>query len=242
MIGRALDDPAAIAAGIDDSFLTRRLAGLAAAGIIESFGNLAEIHYSEVRLPDRSQPSSFDEIDRCVAALRRGGVVAYPTEAVFGLGCDPRDRVAFERLFALKQRPPTQGVLLIGADFDQVAPYIDLAATPHDALVLAQATWPGPHTWIFPRAANVPEWITGGHAGIALRVTAHAPAAALCRAFGGALVSTSANRHGEPPARSADAVRHAFGAALDAILNEPTGGLERPTPIRDAISGESVRS
>lgn len=188
--------------------------------------------------------TAFDssDVEAAVVALRRGGVVAYPTEAVFGLGCDPRDRAAFERLFALKQRPPTQGVLLIGADLDQVAPYIDLAATPREALERVRASWPGPHTWILPRAAGVPEWIAGGHAGIALRVTAHAPAAALCRAFGGALVSTSANRHGEAPARSAEEVRLAFGTTLDAILNGPTGGLERPTPIRDAISGESVRS
>lgn len=181
-------------------------------------------------------------VETAAAALRAGGVVAYPTEAVYGLGCDPHDRAAFDKLFALKQRPPTQGVLLIGADFDQVAPYIDLAATPREALERARATWPGPHTWVFPRAAGVPEWIAGGHAGIALRVTAHAPAAELCRAFGGAIVSTSANRHGEPPARGADAARAAFGDALDAILDAPTGGLERPTPIRDAISGDSLRN
>lgn len=197
---------------------------------------------TEYRGPMRSIPDLFVELIPCAAALHSGGVVAYPTEAVYGLGCDPRNRAAFDKLFALKQRPPTQGVLLIGADFEQVAPYIDLAAMPHEALASAQATWPGPHTWIFPRAAGVPEWIAGGHAGIALRVTAHEPAAALCRAFGGAIVSTSANRHGEPPARTADEVRAAFGTALDAILNAATGGLERPTPIRDAISGESVRS
>ena len=176
-----------------------------------------------------------------VAALRAGGVVAYPTEAVYGLGCDPRDGAAFARLFELKQRPPTQGVLLLGADFGQVAPWIDLDATPAAALERARASWPGPHTWIFPRAPGVPAWVAGGHAGIALRVTAHEPAAALCRAFGAALVSTSANRHGEPPARSAAEVAAAFGSELDAILNGPTGGLERPTPIRDAISGAIVR-
>ncbi len=181
------------------------------------------------------------DIDACAAALRRGGVVAYPTEAVYGLGCDPWQRTAFDRLFALKQRPPTQGVLLIGADFAQIAPYIDLARVPAAALARAQATWPGPHTWIFPRAESAPAWIAGAQAGIALRVTAHAPAAALCRAFGAALVSTSANRHGQAPARTADDVRAIFGQTLDAILAAPTGALERPTPIRDAISGESIR-
>jgi len=178
---------------------------------------------------------------KAVAALRAGGVVAYPTEAVYGLGCDPWNRAAVERVFALKGRPPTQGVLLICADFDQAARFIDLANTPAAAIAMARETWPGPHTWIFPRASDVPEWITGGHAGIALRVTAHAPAAELCREFGGALVSTSANRHGVAPGRSALEVRATFGSSLDAIVVAAVGGLERPTPIRDAISGESVR-
>ena len=182
-----------------------------------------------------------EPLKHAAAALRAGGIVAYPTEAVYGLGCDPRNRAAVERLFALKQRPATQGVLLIAADFAQVEPYLDLAAIPPEALARASATWPGPHTWIFPRAADAPSWVTGGHSGIAVRVTAHALAAELCRAFGGALVSTSANRHGEPPAKSADEVRSAFGEEVDAILNGPLGGLERPTPIRDAISGASVR-
>jgi L-threonylcarbamoyladenylate synthase len=132
--------------------------------------------------------------------------------------------------------------LLIAADFEQIRPYIDETAVPADAMQRVLATWPGPNTWIFPRAAGVPAWLAGAHAGIALRVTAHEPAAALCRAFGGAIISTSANRHGEPPARSGDAVRAVFGDEIDAILNEPVGGLERPTPIRDAISGASLRS
>jgi L-threonylcarbamoyladenylate synthase len=181
-------------------------------------------------------------IARAAAALRAGGVVAYPTEAVFGLGCNPRDEAAFARLFALKRRPPTQGVLLIGADFAQVAPYIDLDALPAARLDEVRATWPGPHTWVFSRAAGVPPWIAGGHAGIALRVTAHAPAAALCRAFGAALVSTSANPHGSPPARDAATVRGYFGAALDAVVDAPVGDLAGPTSIRDAISGAIIRA
>ncbi len=192
-------------------------------------------------LPTSAVDDTARNLAKAVDALRNGGIVAYPTEAVFGLGCDPADHDAFQRLFALKQRPPTQGVLLIGADFDQVAPYVDLAATPAAAIERARASWPGPSTWVFPRAATVPSWIAGAHAGIALRVTAHTPAAALCRAFGGALVSTSANRHGEPPARTAEDVRRAFGEDLP-ILNGNVGGLERPTPIRDAISGAMLRN
>jgi len=181
----------------------------------------------------------------CAAAaalLRAGGVLAYPTEAVYGLGCDPHDRAAFERLFALKRRPPTQGVLLIAADFAQVERYIDLAAVPASVLAQVRASWPGPHTWIFPRTAEVPAWVAGEHAGIALRVTAHAPAAELCRAFGGALVSTSANPHGQPPARAADTVQAYFGASLDGVLDAPLGGQDNPTTIRDALSGAIIRA
>ena len=176
-----------------------------------------------------------------VAALRAGKVIAYPTEAVYGLGCDPHDANAVAQLFALKQRPSGQGVLLIAADFAQVEKYIDRASLPADALARVLATWPGPHTWVFPRSPATPAWLAGAHSGIALRVTAHEQAALLCRAFGGAIVSTSANRHGAPPARTAADVRATFGEELGAILDGPTGGLERPTPIRDAVSGEMLR-
>ena len=182
------------------------------------------------------------ECDAAAALLRAGGVLAYPTEAVYGLGCDPHDRAAFERIFALKQRPPTQGVLLIAAEFAQVARYIDLAAVPGEVMAQVQASWPGPNTWIFPRSAAVPDWVAGAHAGIALRVTAHAPAAALCRAFGGALVSTSANPHGSPPARSAQQALDYFGDALEGVLDAPLGGQQRPTVIRDALSGAIIRA
>ncbi|MGH8158859.1 MAG: L-threonylcarbamoyladenylate synthase [Rhodanobacter sp.] len=181
------------------------------------------------------------DLDDAARLLRRGGVLAYPTEAVFGLGCDPHDREAFERLFALKQRPPTQGVLLIAADLAQVERYIERAAVPAAVMQQVRASWPGPHTWVFPRSTEVPAWIAGAHAGIALRVTAHEPAAALCRAFGGALVSTSANPHGQPPARSAQTVMDYFGDALDGVLDAPLGGQASPTVIRDALSGAIIR-
>jgi len=181
-------------------------------------------------------------IEAAVAALRCGGVIAYPTEAVYGLGCDPLDQAAVGRLFLLKQRPPTQGVLLIAASFAQVEKYIDAERLPASAFARAQASWPGPHTWVFPRAASVPAWLAGDHAGIALRVTAHPLAAELCRAFGGALVSTSANRHGTAPGLSAATVRAEFGSELAYILDGEVGGLDRPTPIRDVVSGEMLRT
>ncbi|WP_183422283.1 Sua5/YciO/YrdC/YwlC family protein [Luteibacter sp. Sphag1AF] len=174
--------------------------------------------------------------------MREGGVLAYPTEAVFGLGCDPHNLVAFERVFALKGRPATQGVLLIAADVAQIEPYVDMAAVPSAVLDEVYRSWPGPNTWIFPRTARVPSWVAGAHAGIALRVTAHEPAAALCRAFGGAIVSTSANPHGVPPARDTGPLAGWFGDALDGVLDGPTGGLASPTIIRDALSGAIIRA
>jgi L-threonylcarbamoyladenylate synthase len=133
-------------------------------------------------------------------------------------------------------------VLLIAANFTQVEKYIDLVATPAEAVARAQASWPGPHTWVFPRARATPAWLAGAHAGIALRVTAHPLASALCAAFGGAIVSTSANPHGAPPARNASDVRALFGEQLAVVLDGALGGLERPTQIRDAISGEIFRN
>lgn len=181
-------------------------------------------------------------VDEAAALLHAGGVLAYPTEGVFGFGCDPHDRNAFERLFALKGRPATQGVLLIAATVAQVEPYIDLVRVPVHVLAEVKASWPGPHTWVFPRGPDVPDWIAGAHDGIALRVTAHPPTAALCRAFGAPIVSTSANPHGEPPARDLDTLDRWFGDRLDGALDAPLGGLGRPTIIRDALSGAIIRA
>lgn len=182
------------------------------------------------------------EIEGAAALLKAGGVLAYPTEAVFGLGCDPQNLAACERVFALKQRPPEQGVLLIGADFAQLEPYLALDQVPEERLQVARASWPGPHTWVFPRSAAVPPWVCGGHEGIAVRVTAHEPAAALCRAFGGALISTSANPHDQPPARTAQEVAAYFGDGPDGLLLAPVGGDAAPSSIRDVLSGAIIRA
>lgn len=178
-------------------------------------------------------------ITHAIDALRDGGVIAYPTEAVWGLGCDPLNESAVARLFELKQRPRDLGVLLIAARFEQFLDWI--GDVPDAALARARATWPGPHTWVLPRSMRVPAWISGGHPGIALRVTAHPVAAALCDAWGGPLVSTSANRHAQPSALSRATLQAEFGDMLNAIVDGELGGLERPTPIRDAITGNVVR-
>ena len=176
------------------------------------------------------------------AILGEGGVIAYPTEAVWGLGCDPFDAAAVARLLALKRRPQAKGMIVIAADAAQVAPYLlwDVLAPQRQAQVLD--SWPGPHTWLIPCRADVPDWLRGDHDTLAVRVTAHPVAAALCRAFGGPVVSTSANRAGEPPARTFAALSVALLAETSGYVPGETGGLERPTTIRDARSGELVRA
>ncbi|MBI3570538.1 MAG: Sua5/YciO/YrdC/YwlC family protein [Gammaproteobacteria bacterium] len=167
--------------------------------------------------------------------IQKGGVVAYATEYCFGLGCDPMNRAAVLRLLRIKRRPVQKGLILIAASLDQLAPYVDDIPPP------VAATWPGPHTWLLTPRDGVPGWITGGHPRIAVRVTAHAQAAALCHAAGIAIVSTSANRSGgEPTRRFRDTVRR-FKGEVDYILPGRVGDAPAPTPIRDAITGKLIR-
>lgn len=171
--------------------------------------------------------------------VKAGGLIAYPTEAVYGLGCDPRNGPAVRRLLALKRRPERKGLILIAADFSQLEPFLQ-PLSPSDRLRLA-ATWPGPYTWLIPARPETPRWLRGRHDTLAVRVTAYPLAAALCQACGHPLVSTSANRSGHPPARNALAVRRRLGRDLDYIVPGPTGGAAQPTDIRDLRSGRRVR-
>lgn len=169
-----------------------------------------------------------------------GNLIAYPTEAVYGLGCDPLDWSAVKRLLALKQRPIEKGLILIAADFEQLRPFV---AEPRSAVMApVLATWPGPTTWLLPAALGLPTWLTGRHASLAVRVTAHPAAAALCRACESPIVSTSANISDRPPARSALDLRRTFKDEIDFILNGEVGPLGQPTPIRDALSGMLIRA
>lgn len=177
-----------------------------------------------------------------VAVLRRGGIVAYPTEAVWGLGCDPFDEAATRRLLAIKQRSVGKGLILVADDaarFDGLLDWPALPAARRDAVL---ASWPGPNTWIVPATARVPAWITGAHSAVAVRVSAHPAVRALCAAYGGALVSTSANCTGEPPARGREELDARVIDAVDALVDGETGGDARPTTIRIAATGEALRA
>jgi len=184
--------------------------------------------------------SSRLPLDLAVRALHAGGVIAYPTEGVWGLGCDPFDPQAVHRLLDLKGRSAAKGLILAAGDVAQVLPWLDALEPARREAVLA--TWPGPVTWVVPLPPGAPRWVSGQHEAVAIRVSAHPVVRSLCLAFGGTLVSTSANPQGRNPARSALAVRRYFGDRLDAILPGALGGLRGPTEIRDARSGRVLRA
>ncbi|WP_022976702.1 L-threonylcarbamoyladenylate synthase [Nevskia ramosa] len=173
------------------------------------------------------------------ALLKQGGVIVYPTEAVWGVGCDPQNHKAVMRLLAMKNREWQKGLILIASDIEQVEPYIDMPSRM--AWRRATATWPGASTWVFPATDYCPMWISGERSTVAVRVTAHPLAARLCDEFGGAIVSTSANRAGDPPARSASDARIALRNRFDLLVPGALGGLDQPTIIRDSANGNILR-
>lgn len=178
-------------------------------------------------------------IQQVARVVRAGGVIAYPTEAVWGLGCDPWAADAVQRLLELKMRPMEKGLILVAAHIDQFDFLLgDLPERWLDRLV---GTWPGPNTWLVPHRERLPEWITGQHDSVALRVSNHPLVARLC-ALTGPLVSTSANPAGRPAARSRLRVEQYFPGQLDAVLNGPLGGRRNPSTIRDVRSGEVIRA
>ena len=180
-------------------------------------------------------------IPEAATALQTGGVIAYPTEAVWGLGCDPRDEAAVLRLLAIKQRAVDKGLILIASQYEQLRPFLDITAVPVERLAEVLASWPGPHTWVLPAASAAPRWITGAHAGIAVRISAHPLVIELCNAYGGPLVSTSANRAGQPAALVRETLDSLVLEDVDGLVAGETGGLGAPTTIRDALTGVAIR-
>lgn len=179
------------------------------------------------------------KLNRAARYIRQGGIIAYPTEAVYGLGCDPFNAAAVLRLLALKQRAIGKGIILIAADFTQIEPLIlPLTADQKQCL---ETSWPDPTTWLVPVKPTVPVWVTGAHNRIALRITAHPLAKTLCEKVGHAIVSTSANISQQQPARSSLTVRRYFHNQIDFILTGSLGRLGKPTTIKDLLTGAIIR-
>lgn len=179
----------------------------------------------------------INDIQQALLAFRAGQVLAYPTEAVYGLGCDPFNRDAVERIIDLKGREPAQGMIILIADWPQLFELIgDL---PLAKLELIKETWPGPVTWVLPKSLAVPDWISGAHATVAVRMTAHPIAQKLCEL--GPIVSTSANPHGQPPARSLSQLEKCFPTGIDGVVLGELGTEKQPSAIYDAMTNQRLR-
>ena len=178
------------------------------------------------------------QINHAVRVIRQGGVIAYPTEAVYGLGCSPYYFPAVARILKLKRRNISKGLILVGSDISQFDRLADFSKVVDMSPILD--SWPGPVTWIIPARRGVPRWLTGDKTGIAIRVSAHPVVGRLCDRAG-ALVSTSANPARLPPARTAQRVRSYFKNELDFILHAPVGLAREPSQIRDALTGKVLR-
>lgn len=179
-------------------------------------------------------------IREAVRKLASGGVIACPTETVYGLGCDPFNGLAALHLMALKKRNIDQGLILVASHFEQLEPLL----SPLKPAIKKRVARPGhmPVTWVLPCQPWIPVWLRGRHESLAIRVTNHPVTAALCRHWGGPLVSSSANIHGKRPATSPLAVRRAFNGRLDYILHGTHGSTRRPSQIRNGLTGELLRT
>ena len=170
--------------------------------------------------------------------IRQGGIIAYPTESVYGLGCDPFNQLAVQKLLRLKQRDITKGFIVIAANWQQV----QRLTQPISAAKLAKIirSWSKPITWVFPASEMVPVWIRGDFTSVALRITSHPVAKSLCE-LTGPLVSTSANLHQQPSAKTATDVVKIFADQIDVIIDARTGDLTQPTPIINALDDQIFR-
>ena len=181
------------------------------------------------------------DVNKAASIIKNGGVIAYPTEAVWGLGCDPWNKQAVCRILEIKQRSVEKGVILIGSSEDQFAPLLDPLSSKARAKL--KSTWPGPFTWLIPDPDGwTPDWIKGLFDTVAVRISAHPLAKALCEATGHPIVSTSANIAGKDPLLTYSSIEEEFGSLLDGIVTGETGERKTPSKIQDLSSGELVRA
>ncbi|MFV7772169.1 L-threonylcarbamoyladenylate synthase [Shewanella marisflavi] len=176
-----------------------------------------------------------------VETVMQGGVIAYPTEAVYGLGCDPDNDEAIQKLLDLKQRPWQKGLILVASDFSQLTPYIDQSVLTEQQLEFAFSKWPGPFTFIMPKQPGLSKLLSGQFDSLAVRVSNHAGVQALCQALGKPIVSTSANFTGEDPAMTAQEVIRQFDGKIDGLVAGSLGAEPKPSTIIDVISGKILR-
>jgi len=179
----------------------------------------------------------FTQIDDALIAVKQGKIIAYPTEAVFGLGCDPFNQQAVEALLALKKRDITKGMILIINNWHQ----LDNLSQPLSQQQHTQLTqhWPGPVTFLLPKSQHIPYWISGQHSKVAVRMTNHPIAKQLCQST--PLVSTSANISTLQPALTHQQLREQFSDGIAGIVEGKLGSQQQPSQIIDITTQQRLR-
>ncbi len=183
-------------------------------------------------------PPTPQNIRRAAERIKNGGLIAYPTETVYGLGADPYRTEAMQKIFTAKGREETKGIILLIRGADDLATLV--RAVSPTAQTLIRAFWPGPLTLVFKARPDLPPALLGGRDTIALRHSSSPIAAQLLTALGGPLTSTSANRSGTPPARSADDAQNALGDHLDLILDGGPSASETPSTLVDVSADRAL--
>ena len=182
---------------------------------------------------------NFVSIGDAANVIKQGGVVAYPTESCYGLGCDPQNTQAIQRILNIKRRSKDKGLIIISDEISKIERYVDcFPDVSYDEMI---ASWPGPFTWLLPAKSDVSTWLKGSHETLAIRVTGHKTASLLCKHSEMAIVSTSANRANQPSIRTMEDVAAQIGSEIDCISEGEIGDNHNPSVIRDARSGMVVR-
>mgnify|MGYP005855707339 CR=1 FL=1 len=181
-------------------------------------------------------PSPF-QIRQAASAIRNEGVISYPTESVFGLGCDPLCYTAVDKILQLKQRPVDKGLILIASRIEQLEPYVQLNHAQRTTLLEQTSAT----TWLVNKSAITPSWISGQHSKVAIRLSKHPVVQALCDQLDFAIVSTSANPSTQAAAKNLLRVKQYFPDELDYYLNGELGNVGNATPIIDMQDGKIIR-
>ena len=183
------------------------------------------------------------DLSNALHVLNNQGVIAYPTESVFGLGCDPDSQSAINHILDIKKRPAHKGLILVAANIEQLKDYADFSSLSKTQLNTIQNTWPGPFTWIIPASQKLNKLISGDFNSVAVRVSDHPIVQQLCLQFGKPIISTSANLSGLAPCTTSQQVESMFTKQplLESIINAPVSGLSTPSQIHDARSGKRLR-
>lgn len=170
--------------------------------------------------------------------LLGGGTIAYPTESIYGLGCDPKNEVAVTKLLSIKNRSLDMGLILLGSSTRGIDNWLKISNQQMRTLLMPTNK---PTTYLIPVTQEAPRWIIGKHSSLALRISTMPIIKALNEMLGCPIVSTSANRHGKQPLQTKEQVQKEFSGLLDYIVEGDCGGFIKPSTIIDIVTGKEIR-